>query len=101
MRIIKIDPFDNGAHANQIGYLDVVPDGWAIIPDEMLCENFPFGDVEVEEIDGVVTVTKWTPGTIPEPEPLPTPGPTAQDDTDSMLVDHEYRIAMLELGLTE
>lgn len=101
MRIIKIDPFDNGAHANQIGHLDVVPDGWAVIPDAMLCENFPFGDVEVEEIDGVVTVTKWTPGTIPEPEPLPTPGPTAQDDTDSMLADHEYRIAMLELGLTE
>lgn len=65
MRIIKIDPFDNGAHANQIGHLDVVPDGWAVIPDAMLCENFPFGDVEVEEIDGVVTVTKWTPGTIP------------------------------------
>ena len=101
MRIIKIEPFDNGAHANQIGYLEVAPDGWAVIPDEILCENFPFGDVEGEEIDGVVTVTKWTPGTIPEPEPLPTPGPTAQDDTDSMLVDHEYRIAMLELGLTE
>lgn len=29
------------------------------------------------------------------------PEPTAQDDTDSMLVDHEYRITLLELGLTE
>lgn len=27
--------------------------------------------------------------------------PSAQDDTDSMLVDHEYRLTMLELGLTE
>lgn len=27
--------------------------------------------------------------------------PTAQDDTDAMLVDHEYRITLLELGLTE
>ena len=26
---------------------------------------------------------------------------TAQDDTDAMLVDHEYRITMLELDLTE
>lgn len=26
---------------------------------------------------------------------------TAQDDTDAMLVDHEYRLTMLELGLTE
>ena len=25
--------------------------------------------------------------------------PTAQDDTDAMLVDHEYRITLLELGL--
>lgn len=34
---------------------------------------------------------------IPTPEAVP----TAQDDTDAMLVDHEYRIALLELGLSE
>lgn len=27
--------------------------------------------------------------------------PTAQDDTDAMLIDHEYRLTLLELGLTE
>lgn len=27
--------------------------------------------------------------------------PTAQDDTDAMLVDHAYRITLLELGLSE
>lgn len=27
--------------------------------------------------------------------------PTAQDDTDAMLIDHEYRLTMLELGITE
>ena len=27
--------------------------------------------------------------------------PTAQDDTDAMLVDHEYRLTLLELGITE
>lgn len=27
--------------------------------------------------------------------------PTAQDDMDSMLIDHEYRITLLELGVTE
>ena len=26
--------------------------------------------------------------------------PTAQDDTDAMMVDHEYRLVMLELGIT-
>lgn len=32
----------------------------------------------------------------PDPEPEP---PSAQDDTDAMLVDHEYRLTLLELGL--
>lgn len=27
--------------------------------------------------------------------------PSAQDDTDAMLIDHEYRLTLLELGLTE
>lgn len=27
--------------------------------------------------------------------------PTAQEDTDAMMVDHEYRLTLLELGLTE
>lgn len=27
--------------------------------------------------------------------------PTAQDDTDAMLIDHEYRLTLLELGLSE
>lgn len=27
--------------------------------------------------------------------------PTPQDDTDAMLVDHEYRLTLLELGITE
>lgn len=27
--------------------------------------------------------------------------PSAQDDTDAMLVDHEYRLTLLELGVTE
>ena len=27
--------------------------------------------------------------------------PTAQEDNDAMLVDHEYRITLLELGITE
>lgn len=33
--------------------------------------------------------------------PVPEAAPTAQDDTDAMMVDHEYRLTMLELGLTE
>lgn len=33
--------------------------------------------------------------------PVPELEPTAQDDTDAMLIDHELRLTMLELGITE
>ena len=29
-----------------------------------------------------------------------TPPPTAQDDADALLIDHEYRLTLLELGVT-
>ena len=72
MRIIEIAPLSNGAHRNQSFHsvIEDILEGWAIIPDEMETENFPFGDVEIEEIDGVMTVIKWTPGAMPEPEPI-------------------------------
>ena len=75
MRIIEIAPLGNGAHRNQTGGMSTVPAGWASIPDNMECENFPFGEVEVAEVNGVMTVTKWTPGVMPEPEPIPGPEP--------------------------
>jgi len=78
MRIIEIAALDNGAHRNQSGGLSVVPDGWAIIPVDMVCENFPFGEIEVAEVNGVATVTKWTAGVMPEPDPVD-PEPTQLD----------------------
>lgn len=72
MRIIEIALLDNGAHRNQ-SYPGFVPNGWAFIPADMETENFPFGELEVEEANGVMTVTKWTPGEMPEPEPIPEP----------------------------
>ena len=73
MTIIEISTLENGAHRNQTGNMCTIPDGWAVIPDGMETENFPFGDVTAEEINGVMTVTRWTPGEIPEPEPEPEP----------------------------
>ena len=70
MRIIEISALDNGAHRNQSGTFSVIPEGWAVIPDELSTKNFPFGEVEVAEINGVMTVTKWTPVVMPEPEPI-------------------------------
>lgn len=37
----------------------------------------------------------------PLPKPEVVVEPTAQDDTDAMLIDHEYRLTLLELGITE
>ena len=72
MRIIEIQALENGAHRNQSGEISSVPAGWAIIPDDLLTENFPFGDVTVEEINGIMTVTDWQPKEIPAAEsPVP------------------------------
>ena len=76
MRIIEISALDNGAHRNQNGGLSVVPEGWAVIPDDMtIPETFPF--VNITAKDGVVT--SMTAGTMPEPEPEVEPAPSQLD----------------------
>ena len=67
MNIIEIKTLPNGAHRNQSGG-SVLPDGWAVIPDGMEMQNFPFGEVVVEDVAGVPTVTAWVAGIVPEPE---------------------------------
>ena len=70
MKIVEISVLANGAHRNQTtGRTFQPPEGWAVIPDGMELENFPFGEIEAEEIDGVLTVTGWTPGAIPVEPP--------------------------------
>lgn len=97
MRIIEIVALNNGAHRNQNVSLSKVPEGWAMIPDDMeIPSTFPFVDIEVE--DGVVV--SMTEGVVPE-RPIVIAEPSAQDDTDAMLIDHEYRLTLLELGITE
>ena len=69
MRVVEIVAQNNGAHRNQTGSFTTMPIGWAIIPDNMETPNFPFGEVVTEEINGVATVTSWTPGIIPGQTP--------------------------------
>ena len=74
MWMIKIAAEDNGAHRNQTA-VSVIPEGWAVLPkDRREYENFPYGEPVVEELDGVLTVTDWTPG--PRPERPVEPEPT-------------------------
>lgn len=72
MQIIEITALPNGAHRNQTGDFRTIPEGWAVVPEEMeIPETFPFVNIEAE--DGVVT--SMTAGTVPEPEPKPEPEP--------------------------
>lgn len=83
MRLIEIKKLDNGSHRNQtVENLSKIPTGWAVIPEDMITDNFPFGDLTAEEIDGVMTVTSWTPGVIPETDPEPTNTETEPTDTE-------------------
>ena len=98
MLIIEVKALLNGAHRNQtVDNLTEVLEGWVVVPDEIeVPDTFPFVDIEVE--DGVVT--SMTAGVIPEPETEEVV-PTAEDDLMAMAVDHEYRITLLELGISE
>lgn len=88
MRIVEIKARPNGGHRNQSGTFSKIPDGWAVIPDDMETKNFPFGEVTVERIAGAMTVTKWTPGTMPE---------TTKEQTITMA----ERLAALEAAMLE
>ena len=101
MLIIEIAPQANGAHRNQTGaHIAEIPSGWAAVPAELEAEAMsylPFIDLTVT--DGQITGVAQ--GEIPTPEPEPDPGPTAEDDLLEMAIDHEYRITLLELGLSD
>ena len=65
MTIIEIKTLENGSHRNATGEFTIIPEGWAVIPDDIKCENFPFGEATTEEVDGVMTVTNWAAGEKP------------------------------------
>lgn len=104
MTIIKIDHNFNGSHDNQTisDYTPEtfpVPEGWAIIPEELgtpdTLENYPFGEITVETVDGVPTVTSWTPLPMPEPDPPPEPEP----DTNARLAALEAETAAISAAI--
>lgn len=99
MYIIEISALDNGAHRNQ-EYHGVIPPHWGdtafIREDVSTLKNFPFGEVVAEEIDGVMTVTEWTPGTIPVPEPE-MPIKKEPTELEQLRADIDY-LLMLEEG---
>ena len=70
-------------------------EGWVAVPaelEEALWACGGYGTPLVQ--DGVLT--GFTPG---EPPQTLQPERTLQEDVDAMLVDHEYRLTLLELGV--
>ena len=64
-----------------------------LAPCEILCDEAVFDlnySLAQQEAHGEIIV-----------ETLPDPEPTAEEDTAAMLVEHEYRLTLLELGLME
>ena len=102
MKIIEITALENGAHRNQTGIFETIPDGFAVIPEDMeIPATFPFVHITVE--DGIVTgmdANQEAYDAAMAEAKSKQPAPSAQDDTDAMLIDHEYRLTMLELGVT-
>lgn len=100
MRFIEIKALSNGAHNNQkTDHLSYVPEGWAVIPEDMVLDNFPFGEVTAEEIDGVMTVTSWVAGEIPTPEPAPTPEPSVEERVTALETETEELTEALNMIL--
>lgn len=75
---------------------------YCILNAEGVIENIIVSDAAFAETlgllpayDGAAIGTAYAP---PAPEPDP---PTEEEDLAAMAVDHEYRLTLLELGLTE
>lgn len=95
MKIIEIKSLKNGAHRNQTINIPYVPNGWAVVPEDIETPNFPFGEIEVAEINGVMTVTKWTAAEIPETPEEETP----ITEAEQLRADIDYIAAMTGVDL--
>lgn len=105
MTIIKISPHNNGGHDNQTTSAVIpVPEGWAVVPKHLgtpeTLEHYPFGEITVETVDGVPTVTSWTPLPMPEPEPEPEPPASLEARVDALETETAAISAAIERGLS-
>ena len=81
-------------------------DGCVALPDELLgaylaCMGFCTVTVDEENVVTAVTADEAALAAYKAEHPDTAPEPTEEDDNAAMLVDHEYRLTLLELGLNE
>ena len=70
---------------------------YCIVNDENIIENIIVADEEFAELIGAKP--SYDGAVIGEAYNPPPPDPTWNEDVDAMLVDHELRLSMVELGL--
>ena len=96
MRIVELTALSNGAHRNQTtGGSIALPDGWAVIPEGMELPNFPFGEVTAKKVSGVMTVTAWVAGELPEVEEIE----EQPDEVEQLRADVDYIAIMTGVEL--
>lgn len=101
MHIICLEPLEDGVYNDHNSYnITAPPEGWAYIPEDFLLPStFPrLGSLEAKEIKGVMTVTAMTKGVSPEPVPEEI---TTEDILLEMAADHEYRISLIEMDVSD
>lgn len=103
MYYINDTPTENGNYGNP---QSSPGEGRLALPDELLSDYIDsMGFVELTTEDGIVTAVSRNEEAyaayIDEHPvtPEPAPEPTEEDDVNAMLVDHEYRLTLLELGV--
>lgn len=75
--------------------------GWHLVSEELeeeVLRLMPFIIPTIED-DVIVAVTDNLEGRYNFAKPQPEPQPPPDEDRDAMLMDQEYRLTMLELGL--
>ena len=98
-KIIEIQSLSNGGHRNLTGEFLNIPEGWALIPEDLLVENFPFGQIETAELDGIMTVTKWVPGEKPEYDKLIIAPDQTPTEFEQLRADVDYIAALTGVEL--
>lgn len=121
MHIICLTPLKEGVYNdNNSDNITAPPEGWAYIPEDFsLPSTFPrLGSLEAAELpcifevevekDGktvteqhtkmMMTVTAMTEGVLPESIPEEV---TTEDLLLEMAADHEYRISLIEMGVSD
>ena len=91
----KFHPFQSQSHRTSCWI-----DGYIAVPTELEktvfeCKGYCELTIEDNTLVNITPHKEWIP--VKNVKPVSTP----QDDTDALMVEHEYRLTMLELGVNE